>query len=74
MRKMTAVDGTVFGVFNQGNGDYVAAEDEHGSHHAPRSYQLLPTWSDAVAHRHLREAVAEYNRYAEEEGGELEND
>jgi hypothetical protein len=58
--KKTASDGTVFGVFNQGNGDYVASEDAHGTHYAPPQYQTLPHWSDRERRRQLDEAVAAY--------------
>lgn len=59
--KMTANDGTVFGVFNQGNGDYIAAEDAFGTHHAPPQYASLPSWSKAIARKRLAEAVQGYN-------------
>lgn len=58
--RMTAVDGTVFGVYNQGNGDYIACEDERGFHHAPPQYQTLPQWSEAQARRELRAAVRDH--------------
>lgn len=64
--RMTAKDGTVFGVFNQGNGDYIASQDDRGFHHAPPSYSSLPSWSDREANRRLKEAVDEYNDEADE--------
>ena len=56
----TAKDGTEFGVFDQGNGTYVAQIDDRGFHFAPPSYRRLPAWStkqakaelDAVVQRH----------------------
>lgn len=58
--RMTASDGTVFGVYNQGNGDYVAAEDHQGFHRAPPQYAVLPQWSEQEAKRALRDAVRNY--------------
>jgi len=56
-----ANDGTVYGVYNQGNGDYVAAEDVQGYHHAPPKYVSLPSWDEAEARRQLDRAVRAHN-------------
>lgn len=66
-QRMSASDGTEFGIFNQGNGDYVAVIDDRGFHRAPSQYQSLPTWSEAEARAALRRAVREHeDRIAEE--------
>ena len=67
MKKMVAKDGTVFGVFNQGNGDYIASEDDSGFHYAPPQHRTLPHWSQAERKRQLLDAVKEYEL-------QLEND
>jgi len=60
-KRKTASDGTVFGVFNQGNGDYVAAIDGSGFHHAPPQYVSLPQWSYRQAQAALAAAVEDYD-------------
>lgn len=64
--RQKASDGTIFGVFNQGNGDYIAAEDARGFHHAPSQYASLPQWDDATARTKLRRAVKDYEALAAE--------
>lgn len=62
--RMTAKDGTEFGVFNQGNGDYVALIDDRGSHRAPPQHSVLPDWSEAEARLALQRAVRRYEENA----------
>jgi hypothetical protein len=64
---MTARDGTVYGVYRSANGDYVAAEDDQGFHHAPAQYATLPDWSDAEARAALADAVSAHDEEEEEE-------
>ncbi len=64
-QQMTASDGTVFVSCNQGNGDYIAVEDDRGFHHAPPRHKSLPDWSDEEARRQLRRAVREHERRLE---------
>lgn len=60
-KRMTGKDGASYGVFNQGNGDYVAQIDDSGTHYAPPQHQSLPTWSDRECMRQLREAVRQHD-------------
>jgi hypothetical protein len=65
--KQTAADGTVFAIYNQDNGDYVAMEDDEGFHHAPAPYSFLPTWSYRQKVRALADAVSGYEHECEQE-------
>ena len=67
--RRTADDGTRFGVFNQGSGDYVASIDATGTHYAPAQYTSLPSWSRAQAERELRLAVEQYEHNLWRNGG-----
>lgn len=61
--KMKARDGTVYAVFYGTNGDYVAAENEEGSHYAPSPFDRLPRWSDEEAREALARAVSDHEYY-----------
>ena len=56
--KMTAKDGSVFAVFSSPNGDYIAVEDDQGTHYAPPQWERFPRWSDEEAIAALSEAVS----------------
>ena len=56
----SAKDGTEFGVFDQGNGTYVARIDDGGFHYSPPSYRTLPSWSPRQARVELIEAIRRY--------------
>lgn len=67
---MTASDGTVFGVFESANGNYIAVERDDGCHYAPSPYKSLPWWSDAEARRELREEVRFYEKSLRQHDGD----
>lgn len=60
--QMTASDGTVFRVFNQGRGDYIATVDDQGFHYAPSQYATLPNWTERQARQALHAAIDDYEQ------------
>jgi len=63
-KRLTASDGTEFGIFNQGGGDYVAEVTEDGFHYAPPIHETLTgDWDDDEADYRLSQAVETYEHH-----------